>query len=260
MRIVSLLALAVLLAGCMGSGDAGLEDEAEGVVVIPRIGVAPIVDNSFNASDWAHALRLEGEFLINDSTPAAGVYPFRLWLGADEAFLFLAVEMPRVPSNPWSIEEPDRTRMHPDTLDVFLAMGHGGALRSPSDMVGISNLGKVGAVVDGGYWNGEAWVLQREGAGSRLLGGAGRNGEALFWEAAIPRRSSNVEHDGFQLEGRGDFRMDLMFFRQAGEAPDGQSPDGEGLFRWPLDNWPSPGYSPRAQNEPATWLKLRLGF
>lgn len=261
--LLPLLILLGLLAGCFALGGSRFDPPYPGEIVVARM-EKPKLDRVLNMDEWSQAQRLEGEFVIDDGTRATGHYPFQLWLGADDRWLYAAVLLTPIGPNPWSNYDLRNVSVRPDTVEFFFVNGYDGELRIPADWLIFYNMRNQGSETRGGYWDGGDWQLQNEdGAewkGDEPVKGAwGRGGydnESLFWEIALPRSPTVKEFDGLDLRHPSTFRMGLVFSRQGGISPDAR---GENL-KAPHDAYPGDGYTPNNYFDPETWLRVRLPF
>lgn len=251
------LALGILaLAGCVAPGLGGPGDgwkPTPGEIRVPHLAEAPALDRVLSPGEWDDAVSLTGTFVIADGTKADGVYPFRLWVGANETMLFLAVHVTNTsPANPFSIEGVE---WWPDVLDVFFLQGHEGPLTVPADLKSFTNFRDKGWGIRDGYWDGTTWGIQMEGPADATDSRIGYTNDSVFWETRIPRQTLNIEHDGVQWAPYAAFRMGVGFERQGPESPDSRG----SFFLYSRDMFPGDGYTPHDYDDPATWLKLRMG-
>lgn len=268
MRPLPLLLAVCLLAGCALRGatpEAGPAGAAPppGDLLVPRMDRQPVLDRQISPGEWDQAASVSGAFRIDDASPAAGTYPFRLWIGADGRNLYVAAVV-NATRNPWSwtrvgADGALEGAWYPDVLQLLFTNALEGGLTVPSDRKAFANSREQGSSVFDGYWNGRAWVVQDEGPGE----GEFRDGRpdrgtwarggftdgALLWEAYVPREPVSPAHDGLRAPDGGAFRMAVAFVRQ------GPEPHGRGF---PRDVHPGPGHTPDDDLRPETWMTVRL--
>lgn len=247
MRLPLILSV-LLLSGCTtpSGGHVG-QEPAEGALVVPSLSFAPVLDRNIDPVEWRDALLIEGDFVIADGSAANGRYPFRLHVGANASFLFLAIEV-RAGPNPHSGNGPGAIT-YPDDLHVFLAEGTEGDI-TDADWQDFQNFREFGSQTLGGYWTGSEWSLQ-DRLSRGTLGRGGYTNDTLTWEITIPRNPTQ-EHD-LRLAKNMAVRLCLVFARQGGSTP-----DARGEFNEPHDSYPGEGYTPDGHYHPHDWMRLSL--
>lgn len=254
-RLGALFAILLLSSGCIASELPA--QKARGGVLVPVID-QPLLDTVIDEAEWAGAAKARGEFVIADSSPAEGRFPFELWLGTTSAALYVAI---RIDLGNWTKNPLDVEDQHfPLHVQLLLTEPEGG-LSIPSDWLSTAVYKDHGSGLDEGYWNGQEWVLQFNRPDGEFNEGYPSGDGRWSWgdfedglltvEYYIGRSSPLTEVDGFNLPPGGAFRLALVFQVQD------QPPNEIHPFGRHYDVFPGEGYSPDSWRDVAEWLRFR---
>lgn len=260
-----LLPLVILL----GAGLAGCADQAPGFlppgsVEVPRLPAQPRLDEVIGEEEWRQAASICGEFVISDGSRANGTYPFTLRLGVFGDGLNIAIELPDVPRNPWS----STTDSYADVLGVMISPQNETATAQPTRWISIGYTQNGGTDISLGYWNGRDWVLGDMSDGGRMdgslpIGGTwargGTDDTRMILEVFTPLQSDVRARGYLQMEAGETYYLAVVFARSGPpDEPAARSPDARGLFEWPRDIFPGPGYTPFNQYDARGWHPFTL--
>src|ERR1051326_5960483 len=156
-RNVILLSACLLLAGCAlpgrGTKDGGSSPLAPpGVISLPFLNHTPrFATGLMQPGDWDRAWTTNGTFDIEDGSKAQGQYPFRVWMGVNQSWLFVALNIPNISVNPWSNwSKPDAW---PDDLVVFITPGYSGPLGPDSEAMSFAHIWRDGMIAERSTWD-----------------------------------------------------------------------------------------------------------